>query len=116
MSCAPPDLPGPDNLSAAWALLPFPLVNFQAILEFTRPAFPVHILPVGRGGAPVLDGFPQDSPDRPVETLDLVFGQGIRFSQRVDPGPEEGLVAVYIPQAGDDLLIQESRLTVCKRN
>src|SRR5438045_3604915 len=82
-------------------------VDLQLVLVLARLAEQVDVRLVRERGPPVPDGVLHDLLDRAVEPADLARGQGVRHAVVTEPGAEEHLVGVDVPEAADDLLVHE---------
>src|SRR5205823_2065152 len=97
-----------DRGAAARAGLAGAAVDQEAILE--RAAGTVDVAEVVDRRALGLDAGAERLLDPDAQALPVAGGEPAGRPQRMDPGPEEGLVGIDVAHAGDSLLVEHERL------
>src|SRR5438552_11540928 len=96
----------PDFCAADVAGLPGPAEDLHLQL---MPAFaPTRIEIVAEARAAVAQGKLERLPDRLMQQLDAAPRQRVRSSLRADAGDKQRLIGIYVSDAGDGLLIEQS--------
>ena len=76
-------------------------VGIEIVLEFTPAVDPI------QAGTEAADTLAQYLLDGLMQALSLGEGQGIGFTQGVDPSSEQALICIDIAQAGNERLVQQ---------
>ena len=98
-----------DDVTTARARLAFPRVDVVELLVLAGTSEEVDVLLVGERRAPVLHRVLQRLHHRPVEAAHLLRRERVTHAVPPQAGTPEDLVAVDVPDAGDELLVHQQR-------